>query len=464
MAISSDCPDSTVRVDRRWSLEQWLHWQETLHPSTIELGLGRVAQVAGRLGLIGDLANDQTGDQTSDQPSDQPSSAGKLPFAVIAVAGTNGKGSSIAMLEAIYRAAGYTTAAYTSPHLLRYNERVRLDGVEVSDEALCDAFERVDAARGKVSLTYFEFGTLAALWLIKQQMPDIALLEIGLGGRLDAVNIVDADVALITNIALDHQQWLGDDRDSIAAEKAGILRAGVPVVFGEHDLPTAIADRATQLGAALSWPAHGFDYRALPTEQGGWRWSEADGEALTLPLPALPGNQQIANAAAVVAVVRRLQPRLPVTGDALRDGLLRVRLAGRMQSVAAGSADEVPLILDVAHNPHAAEALAAHLTATPVSGQTRAVLAVLDDKDLPGMLAALLPLIDGWYCAGLPDSPRALPLEALAGTLETLSGNVPVHRSASPQQALQAAQAASSAGDRIVAFGSFFTVAALAHG
>lgn len=425
---------------RHWSLQQWLRWQETLHPATIELGLERVAAVAGRLDLEA------------------------MPAALIVVAGTNGKGSSIAMLEAIYRAGGYSTAAYTSPHLLRYNERLRLDGTEVSDAALCAAFARVDAARAGVSLTYFEFGTLAALCVIAGHAADVALLEIGLGGRLDAVNIVDADATLITNIALDHQQWLGNDRDSIAAEKAGVLRAGVPAVFGEADVPLPIVERAAQLGTPLCWPGRGFEYSLPPANQTRWRWRGQAGKALDLPLPALPGSQQIANAAAVIAVVQQLQSRLPLADDALRNGLRRVTLLGRMQALLPTHSGTAPLLLDVAHNPHATAALAAGLLASPVGGHTLAVIAVLDDKDLAGMLAPLLPLVDGWYCAGLPDNPRALPVGRLAGTLEGLCGDVPVHRHISPLRALRAAQADSGAGDRIVAFGSFFTVAALLRG
>ena len=453
-----------------------MRWQEGLHPATIELGLERVLEVAERLESLGGLlaGPNNNGHQHQNQNGTP---------VVVVVAGTNGKGSSIAMLESIYRAAGYRTAAYTSPHLLRYNERLRLDGRELDDQHWCQAFEQVDAARsdaargdvgGDVSLTYFEFGTLAALWLIAQQSPQVVLLEIGLGGRLDAVNIVDADVALITNIALDHQQWLGDNRDTIAAEKAGILRGGMPAVFGERDLPAAIARRARQLNVPLSWPGHGFDFSVSDVEPGGWYWQDADGGQRQLPLPALPGSQQIGNAAAVIEVIQQLHGRLPVGDDALRDGLRQVSLAGRMQHLDVGPGDQADLIVDVAHNPHATAALANNLAASQVAGKTRAILAVLDDKDLPGMLAPLLPIpplpaiIDEWYCAGLPDSPRALPLKQLADTLEGLSEHLVVHRCADPQQALRMAQAASAAGDRIIAFGSFFTVAATvverAHG
>lgn len=431
---------SSDSVGRHWSLEQWLHWQETLHPASIDLGLERVAQVAARLGL-----------------------GKKLPFTVIVVAGTNGKGSSIAMLEAICRAGDYSTAAYTSPHLLRYNERLRLDGKALDDAQWCAAFERVDAARGDTSLTYFEFGTLAALCLLVAHAPDVALLEIGLGGRLDAVNIIDADATLITNIALDHQQWLGHDRESIAAEKAGVMRAAVPAVFGEADVPQAIVERAAALRTLLIWPGRGYEFQTPASGELSWCWQGQGEEALNLPLPALPGSQQIANAAAVIALLRQLHSRLPLADDALRDGLRRVELAGRMQEVLPEDDSAAPLLLDVAHNPHASAALAARLAATPVNGSTLAVIAVLDDKDLQGMLAPMLPLVDGWYCAELEDNPRALPSEQLVSTVEALCDNVPVHSSTSPQRALQAAAAASGRADRIVVFGSFFTVAAVAN-
>jgi len=420
------------------NLDEWLDWQQLLHPSNIDLGLERTAAVADTLGL-------------------RP-----LPCVVAIVAGTNGKGSSIAMLEAIYRAAGYATAAFTSPHLYRYNERLRLNGVEATDEDWVDAFERIDAARGDISLTYFEFGTLAALWLIARRRPDIALLEVGLGGRLDAVNIIDADVALITTIALDHQQWLGDDRDSIAAEKAGILRAATPAIFGEPELPDSIRARAAQLDVPLRWPGHGFGYQ-LEDDGGGWRWSGVQGPPLGLPLPAIPGRQQLGNAAAVLSVVEALQPRLAVVAEAQAAGLQLAHIAGRMQVIDG----PVPVVLDVAHNPQAVAALAANLAASPVAGMTRAVVAVLDDKDLDGMLALMLPQVDDWYCCALPGNSRALSADAVMAALVRLSEGGPAIRASAwgdPQAALDAALVASSDGDRVLVFGSFFTVAAIQPG
>ena len=418
-----------------WALTQWLNWLETLHPVSIDLGLERVARVADSAGLL------------------------SLRAVVVSVAGTNGKGSSIAMLEAIYRAGGYHTAAYTSPHLRRYNERLRLDGAELDDAAWCDAFAAIDGARADTSLTYFEFGTLAALWLIRRHGADVALLEVGLGGRLDAVNIIDPDMALITTIALDHQQWLGAERDTIATEKAGILRVATPAVFGEREVPATITERARQLGVTLRSPGHGFNY-VLSSEGRRWNWSGAQQQSVEFPLPTLPGAQQVDNAAAVLSVVETLQPRLPLSTDAIATGLQRVRLPGRMQVI-----EGVPLVvLDVAHNPHATAALAAHLAASPPAGVNRAVIAVLDDKDLAGMLTPLLPLVADWYCSALPECLRALPVETIVDTLSSLTDSATVNRCPDPQSGLDAALAASSVDDRIVVFGSFFTVAAIERG
>jgi len=420
------------------SLSEWLQWQETLHPAEIELGLERVRTVAQALGLR----------------------AGLSEATVITVAGTNGKGSSIAMLEGIYRAAGYRTAAYTSPHLQRYNERLRMDGREVGDAELVTAFERVDRARGDTELTYFEFGTLAILDHIQRRAPDLVLLEVGLGGRLDAVNIIDPDLALVTNIGLDHQDWLGDSLEAIGAEKAGIFRAHAAAVFAGRLPPDSVVDRARQLGTRLYRPGNGYDYR--PTEDG-WAFLPAQADPIELPLPGLPGRHQITNAAGVVQAVQLLQPCLPVASPALRDGLRGVGLAGRMQTIPG----PVPVLLDVAHNPDAATVLAARLVDTPVAGHTFAVLAVLADKDIAGITTPLLPIIDHWYCAGLPEAPRGLPVAdltaSLVSSLETAAGDR-VSSHTDPIAALKAALAAADAGDRVLVFGSFFTVAAVQAG
>ena len=413
-------------------LKQWLQWQETLHPQAIDLGLQRVSAVAAELDPTRGLA--------------RPAGT------VVSVAGTNGKGSSIAMLEAVYAAAGYRTAAYTSPHLLSYNERLRLDGRPVSDADLCDAFERVDRARGKIRLTYFEFGTLAILDLIRRRAPDVALLEVGLGGRLDAVNIVDPDLALITNVALDHQQWLGDTREAIAAEKAGILRASAAAVFGQAAVPTSVERHARALGVRLHSPGGGYQWRSV---SDGWEFQGSNGEVLRLPLPALAGRHQLSNAAAVVQALQLLRPRLRLSPRALRDGLRGAVLPGRLQTIAG----PVPLLLDVAHNPDAAKALADRLAQTPVVGRTRAIIGVMADKDLAGIVAPLRSRVDAWYGAGLADVPRGTPAAALASALGELVG--PVEAFEDPLAALDAAMVASVPGDRVLVFGSFLTVAAV---
>ena len=432
--------ETPASIPARRSLADWLQWQETLHPAEIELGLARVREVAQVLGL------------GLSQGPDRKRPAGT----VITVAGTNGKGSSIAMLESIYRAAGYRTAAYTSPHLQRYNERLRLDGREVSDAALIAAFERVDRARGDIALTYFEFGTLAVLDIIQGQAPDLALLEVGLGGRLDAVNIIDPDLSLVSNIALDHQDWLGDTLEAIGAEKAGIFRATAPAVFAGRVIPDSVIDYAGRLGTRLYSPGNGYDYQVT---ENAWAFLPTDAEPIELPLPALPGRHQVSNAAGVVQSIQLLQARMPVALESVAEGLRAVGLAGRMQTIPGA----VPVILDVAHNPDAATALAARLTDTPVAGRSYAVLAVLADKDSAGITAPLLPIIDHWYCAGLPEAPRGLPVADLAARL-AMAGADQVSSHHDPIAALKAALAAADAGDRVLVFGSFFTVAAVRAG
>lgn len=311
-------------------LQGWLSWQETLHPTSIDLGLERVAAVWARL-------------------CPEP-----VPFAVITIAGTNGKGSCATMLESIYRAAGIRTGCYTSPHLLRYNERIRLDGKALADAALCAAFERVDEARGESTLTYFEIGTLAALDLFVRSAPELVILEVGLGGRLDAVNILDPDVAVVTTIGLDHTAWLGETLDEIAAEKAGIFRHGRPAVVGHRAPSSSLIERAHRLGCDLLVLGRDFDWQ----EEGRtWRWTGPERSWSGLPAPALRGTFQRDNAATVLMAVSRLDHLLPVSGDGLRSGLRRASLAGRFQVIPG----EVTWILDVAHNAQAAQSLAESL-------------------------------------------------------------------------------------------------------
>ncbi|WP_018231053.1 bifunctional tetrahydrofolate synthase/dihydrofolate synthase [Thioalkalivibrio thiocyanodenitrificans] len=411
------------------TLDEWLAWQETLHSVPIDLGLERVARVAQPLDLL--------------HPA----------CPVVTVAGTNGKGSTVAMLDAIYRAAGYRTGTFTSPHLLRYNERVCVDGVPASDAQLCEAFARVDAARGDDTLSYFEFGTLAALWLFREAGVEVMILEVGLGGRLDAVNIVDPDVAIVTSVGLDHQQWLGDDRERIGAEKAGIFRPGRAAVCGDLAPPASVIGTALRLGACLYLA--GRDYTWAPGTSGkDWRWHAPDNRCREdLPLPALPGAIQLNNAATALTAVHLLQARLGVSREAVSRGLRDVRLPGRFQQVGA----HPTVILDVAHNPLGAEVLAGTLAQHRVPGDTLAVLAVMADKDLDGVVRALAPRIARWYGAGLPGNARALPAAELCRRLRGLGASgVSCHDSVA--EAFHTACADAGPGDRVLVFGSFYTV------
>jgi len=408
-------------------LQDWLDWQETLHPESIELGLARVGTVADRLACR--------------QPA---------PL-VISVAGTNGKGSSVALLEAILLRAGYRVGAYTSPHLFNYNERVRLMGEAVEDGLLCDAFARVDARRGDISLTYFEFGTLAALDIFSQQTLDIAILEVGLGGRLDAVNIVDADVALITTIGIDHTAWLGEDREAIAREKAGIMRAGRPVVCSDSHCPDAIEQEAQLVGAPLY--RLGREFR-LSHSGRHWHWQGAQSSFRDLPVPALHGGHQLANAAGVMQVLELLDNSLPVDQKTRAAGLKWMSLPGRIQRI-SGSVEQV---LDVSHNAQAAEALADALRLTPVAGRTHAVVGMMRDKEVAHFLTPLLDLVDVWYATGL-SVDRAFAGDKLAGLVRDHVSGQSVHVCKMPSDALDYLRPAVKAGDRVLVCGSFHTVA-----
>lgn len=409
-------------------LQGWLGWQETLHPTSIDLGLERVAAVWARL-------------------CPEP-----VPFAVITIAGTNGKGSCATMLESIYRAAGYRTGCYTSPHLLRYNERIRLDGKALSDAVLCAAFERVDEARGESTLTYFEIGTLAALDLFVRSASDLVILEVGLGGRLDAVNILDPDVAVVTTIGLDHTAWLGETLGEIAAEKAGIFRHGRPAVVGHRAPSSSLIERAHRLGCDLLVLGRDFDWE----EQGRtWRWTGPERSWSGLPAPALRGIFQRDNAAAVLMAVSRLDHLFPVSADGLRSGLRRASLAGRFQVIPG----EVTWILDVAHNAQAAQSLAESLRSFQCPGRLHAVLATLKDKDPMAIAKPLAALVDRWYLGQTRDS-RALPAADLHRALERIAVQASLHVHARVDEALTAARKQALPGDCILVFGSFTTVEA----
>jgi dihydrofolate synthase/folylpolyglutamate synthase len=407
------------------TLNDWLSWQESLHPSEIDLGLARVRAVYERMGVT-------------------------LNCPVITVAGTNGKGSSVAMLAAIYRAAGYRVGVYTSPHLLRYNERICIDGEEVSDEALCHSFERIDQARGETSITYFEFGTLAAFDLFGRAALDVVILEVGLGGRLDAVNIVDADVALIATIAIDHVAWLGNDRETIGREKAGIMRAGRPAVCGDLNPPQSIVQVAQELGVTLYLNGRDFGAKSQPEQ---WRWWSSQRQRDALPMPALRGSFQLHNAAAVLMVVELLSERLPIAQAHIREGLANVKVAGRFQVIGG----DTPLVFDVAHNPESAQALASTLNAWPMPGRIFAVTAMMADKDIAGALQPLLKVIDEWHVTAI-DMARSATAERMQQELQSL-GVTNVHCEATVITALEAVKTKAQPNDRIVVFGSFYTVA-----
>ena len=409
------------------NLQDWLAHCEQLHPQAIDMGLGRVQAVAERMALHFDCP-------------------------VITVAGTNGKGSTCAMLEAILLESGYRTGVYTSPHLVHFEERCRIHGQSVSADALAQAFAQVEAARGDVSLSYFEFSTLAILQLLSQAGLEVAILEVGLGGRLDAVNIIDPDCAVITSIDIDHTSFLGTDREQIGFEKAGIMRAGKPVVVSDPVPPDSVIAHAAALGADLWRFGQDFNFSGDKLQ---WAWAGRGRRYSGMAYPALRGANQLVNASGVLAALEVLRPRLPVTAQAVRNGLAMVELPGRFQIVPG----EPVLVLDVAHNPHSVAALAANLDAMGFYPTTHAVFGAMADKDLQVMMERVGPVIDRWYFTDLP-VPRAATAAQLQQHWQAQNRRADAASSthASPEQALQAAIAAANPADRIVVFGSFYTV------
>ncbi len=407
------------------TLEGWLSRIEACHPSEIELGLARLSAVAARLSI--DLSNSTR----------------------IVVAGTNGKGSTLAMLSAVLRQQGLSTGMYTSPHFLRYNERIAINGEPVSDALLCEVFTAIEQARGDTLLTYFEYGTLAALLVFSRQQVDVVLLEVGLGGRLDAVNIVDADIAVVTTVALDHTDWLGPDRESIGFEKAGVFRSGKPAMCGDPDAPRRLVEHAETIQAPLY--RNGIDYR-YDRQAEGWSWTgvDADGQPChyaDLPIPGLP----LPNAALVMQILQ-LMPQV-VSESAIRQGFEQASLTGRLQRTQLGS---LPVILDVAHNPEAAVYLRSQLGA--VAEPVHLVLGMLADKDIQTVIETLVPVIDQWYPVSL-SVPRGTDADMLAAAVSR--AGVPaaaIHPTESVAAAVERLQSARPEG-RVVIAGSFFTVA-----
>ena len=428
------------------TLTEWLGYIEQLHPKAIAMGLERIKQVIQRLKLNPD-------------------------FKIITVAGTNGKGSTSAMLAEIYKQAGYRTGCYTSPHLLRYNERVRINGVEVSDDALCRAFSAVENARmgqsedeQEIALTYFEIGTLAAVWHFVQAGIDVAILEIGLGGRLDAVNAFDPDCAIVTSIDLDHQEFLGNTRESVGTEKSGVYRAAAPAICGDMAPPQSLISHAHDIGADLQRIGHEFGYEVSASD---WHYLAHQKLVYTLPLPALEGSYQFMNVSCAIAAVESLQSALPVASQAIAAAMTEVRLAGRFQTVSKSPW----IILDVAHNPHAAQALAKNLQAhrfrseqlSANKGKTIAVFAMLADKDVHGVIDAVKEEIDFWYIASI-DHARSMPVDAL---FKVLVEAVPQAKIKMFEHVTDACKQACidtevcidrNENDKIIVFGSFFTV------
>lgn len=417
-----------TRDSRPETLEQWLEYIERVHPSTVELGLERVQLVRHALGL---------------NPS----------FPVITVGGTNGKGSVCAMLEAMLHQAGYRVGCYTSPHLLRYNERVRIGKREARDEDLVRAFAAVEQARGETPLTYFEFGTLAAIWLFVEQAVEAAVLEVGLGGRLDAVNAFDADCAVVVSVDLDHMDYLGGDREAIGYEKAGIFRSQRPAICADVAAPATLKRHAAELGARLIMIGTDFGYAQRGQQ---WDYWGPRGKRSSLPHPVLRGTTQLGNAAAAITALEALRDRLPVAMNDVRSGLLQADTPGRFQVLPGRPV----LILDVAHNPHAARALAANLVSIERSGRTLAVFAMLRDKDIAGVIEAVKRHIDHWFIAGIA-APRGASAQVLEERLAAAGVTQAVTRCDSVGAACAQACDLATENDRILVFGSFYTVAAV---
>ncbi len=415
-----------IQILKPNTLSEWLSYVSLIHPKSIAMGLERVNLVRQALAM---------------QPK----------FPLIIVGGTNGKGSTCAMLEAILDSAGYRVGCYTSPHLLRYNERVRLNRVAISDAKLCEGFTAVESARADVPLTYFEFGTLAAMHYLIQSQVDVAILEVGLGGRLDAVNIFDPDCSIITSVDLDHMDYLGDTREKIGFEKAGICRKGKPVIYAAFDAPRSVVDYAQALGAHFLQIGKDFGFNVSGVQ---WQYWSAQVNRPGLPLPALRGDYQLSNASACIAALEQLKDRVPVEMNAIRAGLVQVELPGRFQVIPGRPL----IILDVAHNPHAARALATNLDAMQGYGKTYAVFSMLKDKDIAGLIDALKSRIDFWLIAGIAEN-RGADVQRLHAELTSAAVAGQIIEFDSVKHAFMHASNTARENDRIIVFGSFLTVA-----
>lgn len=409
------------------TLEGWLRWQEGLHPQTIDLGLERVQRVFRAL-----------------QPD-----YNKPP--TITVAGTNGKGSCVAFLEFIYRAQGYRVGTYTSPHILSYNERIKINGKPVSDDLICSAFERIESVRDGVSLSYFEFGTLAALDIFSRANLDVQLLEVGLGGRLDAVNIVDPDVSIISSIGIDHADWLGETRELIGREKAGIFRKQVPAIISDPEPPDSIFEYANEIEAPAFFIGCDFAYRK---QSKGWIWCAPDRQIDRLPEPNLKGEHQYRNAAAVVMAATLMSSRLPISVDSIRHGIGSVELTGRFQFIH----DEIPVLLDVGHNPQAVQTLIDYLSDNFSGKRVHAVFTMMKDKDIPGVISIMKPLVHQWYFVPLKDNPRCVSKAMMQDYFEQCKITGVDFGFSGLQDALDSAKTKAGKNDLLLVFGSFFLV------
>ena len=408
------------------TLVEWLAWQESLHPKDIELDLERCRAVAERMGLL------------------------PPPYTVITVGGTNGKGSTVAMLERIYREAGYRVATYTSPHLVRYNERIQIMHEPVDDAPICEAFAAVELAREEIPLTVFEFGTLTALQLFTDAALDLAILEVGMGGRLDAVNVVDADVAVIATLDIDHVEWLGHTREAIAREKAGIMRAGRPAICSDPQVPQSLIDAAAARGAPLDLLGQSFYF---VDDDGQWTWWSPDCVLDHLPKPSLVGGYQLRNASGVLKAVERLQGRHPVSKDQIMRALATTVLPGRFQRFPGA----VEFILDVAHNAQAVEYFVATLMTLPAVAKTHVILGMLSTKDRASAMQSLSKVVDHWHLATV-SARHGATCDELYETWTTLSRRAPATQYTSVAGAYVGALEHSVAGQRILVVGSFITV------
>ncbi len=408
------------------TLKGWLDWQENLHPLTIDLGLDRVKRVYQAL------------------------NPNKISPITITVAGTNGKGSCIAYLEAIYKAQGYRVGTYSSPHILKYNERIKINGEPVSDSIICEAFKKIETVRNETSLSYFEFGTLAALIIFQNSNLDVQLLEVGLGGRLDAVNIVEPDITLITSIGIDHVDWLGSTREAIGREKSGIFRKNTPAIVGDIDPPETVIETAHKKNAQLYLINTDFHYK----KQGAiWDWTSSHRIIYDIPEPGLKGEHQYRNASSAILAVNLLSEKLPINEVAIRNGIQNIHLLGRFQLIN----DKIPVLLDVGHNPEAVKTLVDYLKMSFPNKKIHAIFSMMKDKDIASVLEIMNPVIFDWFFTPL-SNPRTIPEEIMKNIFSKSSVNRVSFGYKNFSDAFKAAQSQSQSGDLLLVFGSFFLV------